>query len=37
VGLSWDADGRALFSYGGELMPGHSHVIWEAIGTHSIF
>jgi hypothetical protein len=29
--------GRSLFSYGDELMPGHPHVIWEAIGTHSIF
>ena len=35
--LSWDADGRALFPYGDELTPGHPHVIWEDIGTHSIF
>jgi hypothetical protein len=35
--LTWDYDGRALFSYGPEITAGHPHVIWEDIGTHKIF
>jgi hypothetical protein len=35
--MTWAPDGRALFSYGEELMPGEPHVIWERIGGHEIF
>ncbi|PZS10126.1 MAG: hypothetical protein DLM55_04935 [Acidimicrobiales bacterium] len=33
--LSWAKDGRALFRYGGQIVPGETHIVWEAIGTHS--
>ena len=33
--LTWDRDGRALFRLGGEITPGETHIIWEAIGTHT--
>ena len=32
--LTWAKDGRALFRYGSQLVPGETHIIWEAIGTH---
>jgi hypothetical protein len=35
--ITWAADGRATFSYGSEVIPGHPHVIWRRIGTHDIF
>ena len=35
--MTWDNDGRATFSYGAGLIPGHSHVIWRRIGTYAIF
>lgn len=34
--MTWDADGRAIFAYGSEVQPGATHVVWLAIGTHSI-
>jgi hypothetical protein len=34
--LTWAADGRAIFTYGAEVRSGEPHVIWLAIGTHSI-
>jgi hypothetical protein len=34
--MTWDADGRAIFTYGPEIMPGETHVIWLAIGSHAI-
>jgi hypothetical protein len=33
--LTWARDGRALFRSGQEIMPGETHIIWEAIGTHA--
>ena len=35
--ITWAADGRATFSYGAEVIPGHPHIIWRRIGTHDIF
>ena len=35
--MTWDNDGRATFSYGGERIPGQPYVIWRRIGTHAIF
>jgi hypothetical protein len=32
--ITWAKDGRALFRYGTEIVPGKTHIIWEAIGTH---
>jgi hypothetical protein len=34
--MTWEADGRAIFTYGKEARPGEKHVIWLAIGTHRI-
>ena len=31
--LAWAKDGRALLGYGKEVVPGQTHIIWEAIGT----
>jgi len=35
--MTWADDGRATFSYGNERRPGHKHVIWRSIGTHTVF
>jgi hypothetical protein len=35
--MTGDNDGRAMFSYGEEQVPGQAHVIWRRIGTHAIF
>jgi hypothetical protein len=35
--LTWAPDGRATFSLGDEVRPGHPHVVWRRIGTHAIF
>jgi hypothetical protein len=35
--MTWAPDGRATFSYGPEQRPGHKHIIWRRIGTHSVF
>ena len=35
--LTWASDGRATFRYGPEAKAGHSHIIWQRIGTHDIF
>jgi hypothetical protein len=32
--ITWAKDGRALFRHGTEIVPGKTHIIWEAIGTH---
>jgi hypothetical protein len=34
--ITWAADGRAIFTYGAEVRSGERHIIWLAIGTHSI-
>ena len=34
--MTWEADGRAIFTYGKQARPGEKHVIWLAIGTHGI-
>jgi len=34
--LTWAPDGRATFSLGDEVHPGHPHVIWRCVGTHDI-
>jgi hypothetical protein len=35
--MTWAPDGRALFEYGQEVRPGHTHVIWLRVGGHEIF
>lgn len=35
--MTWAPDGRALFTYGSEIVPGEKHVIWQRIGGHDIF
>lgn len=38
--MTWAADGRATFEYGGEVTEGRAgqpHVLWRRIGTHSVF
>ncbi len=32
--MTWAKDGRAVFKYGDEQLPGDPHVIWLAIGGH---
>jgi len=34
--LTWAADGRATFEYGREILKGEPHIVWRAIGSHSI-
>lgn len=34
--LTWAADGRAIFTYGAEIRAGEAHIVWLAIGSHSI-
>ncbi len=34
--MSWDGDGRGVFTYGTEVKPGETHVIWLRVGTHSV-
>ncbi len=34
--MTWDRDGRAIFTYGTEARPGVTHVVWLAVGTHAI-
>jgi hypothetical protein len=29
-------DGRAILTYGSEVLPGHPHVIWLRIGDHRV-
>ena len=35
--MRWAPDGRATFSWGDKIIPGHRHVIWRRCGTHDIF
>jgi hypothetical protein len=35
--MSWAPDGRAYFKYGKPVREGERHVIWLAIGDHTIF
>jgi hypothetical protein len=35
--IRWAADGRALFSYGTEVIPGEKHIIWHRVGSHDIY
>lgn len=36
--MTWDkTDGRATFSFGQEVKPGETHIIWRRIGGHEIF
>lgn len=34
--LTFAADGRATFAYGGEITPGVPHVIWRRVGSHQV-
>ena len=34
--MTWAPDGRGVFGYGGEVIPGETHVIWHAVGTHAV-
>ncbi len=34
--MTWANDGRAIFCYGQEVVPGDTHVVWLAIGGHKI-
>lgn len=35
--MTWAPNGRALFTYGTSVRPGHQHVIWLRCGGHEIF
>lgn len=35
--MTWAPDGRALFSYGDEVIPGEPHIVWLRVGSHEIF
>jgi hypothetical protein len=35
--MSWAPDGRPTLEYGDKVRPGHAHIIWRRVGTHSIF
>jgi hypothetical protein len=35
--MTWAADGRATFEYGGEIVSGQTHIIWRRVGTHDVF
>lgn len=35
--MTWAGDGRALFKYGDQIVPGKRHVEWLRVGTHDIF
>ena len=34
--MTWEANGRAIFTYGAEVRAGEPHVIWLAVGTHAV-
>jgi hypothetical protein len=34
--MTWAGDGRAIFTYGAEVLAGEHHVIWLAVGTHAV-
>jgi len=34
--MTWAPDGRAIFRFDEDVIPGKRHVVWESIGTHSI-
>lgn len=34
--VTFAADGRATFAYGGEVHSGEPHVIWRRVGTHDV-
>ena len=34
--MTWASDGRALFRFDEDVIPGKRHVVWERIGTRSI-
>jgi hypothetical protein len=35
--MTWAPNGRALFVWGQEVVPGQRHVIWTAIGSHKVY
>ena len=35
--MSWAGDGRALFDFGTAKKSGKRHIIWLAIGTHTVY
>ena len=34
--MSWAPDGRAIWTYGPEVREGEPHIVWLAVGDHSI-
>lgn len=34
--ITWADQGRALFTYGPEVVEGQVHIIWIMVGDHSI-
>jgi hypothetical protein len=34
--MTWAPDGRAIFQYDSEQIPGEKHIIWRRIGGHQI-
>lgn len=34
--ITFAPDGRATFTYGGEVRLGEPHVIWRRVGTHEV-
>lgn len=35
--ITWGPDRRATFEYGGQVRPGHPHIVWRRVGSHDIF
>lgn len=34
--MTWAPDGRAVFSYGNSIRGDEPHILWHAVGTHSV-
>jgi len=35
--MTFAPDGRATFTFGEEIRPGETHIVWRRIGGHEIF
>lgn len=35
--MTWAPDGRAVFIWGDEVIPGERHVIWIGVGSHKVY
>jgi hypothetical protein len=34
--ITFAPDGRATFTYGDEVIPGQTHVVWRRVGAHDV-